>query len=109
MTEKKPITARDMAILKRELTELKQKYESLRSMVGYDQLKGWTPDKRIEVQYGWLYAWLYPLRSCLNSNQHDGISPDKRNEIISIVTAIISQLVINGKYGVRIVGVTFFL
>lgn len=102
ISEKKPITARDIANLKRELKDIKQNCESLRSMVGFDQLKGWTPDKRIEVQYGWLYAWLYPLRSCLNSNQHDGISPDKRNEIISIANVITSQLVINGKYGVRV-------
>jgi len=86
--------------LNRKIRELESKYEELRASVGYEELKGWKPNKRIEAQYGWVYAWLYPLNSYLNSTNQVG--PNVRNEIMSIVTAIISQLSIHGKYGVKI-------
>jgi len=86
--------------LKRKIKELESRCEELRSSVGSEELQGWKPNKRIEAQYGWVYAWLYPLNSYLNNNNQ--ISPDVRNKIMSIVTAIISQLSIHGKYGVKI-------
>jgi hypothetical protein len=92
-------------ILKRKIRELESKYEELRASVGYEELKGWKPNKRIEAQYGWVYAWLYPLNSYMETKIYKGeteITPDVRNEIMSITTAIISQLSIHGKYGVKI-------
>lgn len=86
--------------LKRKIKELESRCEELRSSVGSEELQGWKPNKRIEAQYGWVYAWLYPLNSYLNNNSQ--IRPDVRNKIMSIVTAIISQLSIHGKYGVKI-------
>ncbi len=95
--------------LKRRIKELESRNEELRASVGFEELQGWKPDKRIEAQYGWVYAWLYPLHSYLDTlypyshlNTEDPISPDVRNKIMAIVTAIISQLSIHGKYGVKI-------
>ena len=76
--------------------------ERLRSAVGYDELKGWQPQKQIERQYGWVYAWLYPLISYINQNINQPLTPEIRNKIHDIVTAIIAQLAIHGKYGIRL-------
>ncbi len=76
--------------------------ERLRTAVGYDELKGWKPDERLERQYGWVFTWLYPLSSYTNQNLNQPLTPDVRNRIHNIVTAIIAQLVVYGKYGVKL-------
>lgn len=89
-------------ILKKKITELETKYEKLRATVGYEELQGWKPNPQIESQYGWVYAWLYPLNTFLNNNLHQQLTPDIRNKAVNIVTAIIAQLTLNGKYGIQI-------
>lgn len=84
--------------LKRKIKELEAKNEELRASIGYEALHGWKPNKTIENQYGWVYAWLYPLYVFLN----ECVDPYVRNRVMSIVTAIISQMAIYGKYGVKI-------
>jgi len=93
---------RELSSCKRKLKETLEFNERLRSSVGYEELKGWQPQKRIESQYGWVYAWLYPLSSYMNQNLNSPLTPDVRNSIHNIVTAIIAQLAINGKYGIKL-------
>ena len=95
--------------VKKELTTYKRQFkdalafnERLRSAVGYDELKGWQPQERIERQYGWVFAWLYPLSSYMDQNLNKPLTPEIRNKIHTIITAIIAQLAINGKYGVML-------
>lgn len=91
-----------LTALKRKIKELELKNEVLRASVGYSDLKGWKPNPRVEIQYGWVYAWLHPLYQFLNSNVGFELTPDIRNKSVNIVTAIIAQLVVDGKYGVKI-------
>jgi hypothetical protein len=84
--------------LKRKIKELEARNEELRASVGHEELQGYKPSQRIESQYGWVSVWLNPLYFYLV----DKVSPDVRNKIMSIVTAIISQMAIHGKYGIRI-------
>ena len=84
--------------LKRKVKELELRNEELRASVGNEALHGWKPDTSIEEQYDWVSAWLYPLYAFLN--QHVG--PSTRNEVMTIATAIISQMSIHGKYGIKI-------
>lgn len=91
---------RELGLCKRKLKEMGKEYENIRARVGYGELKGWTPQKRIESQYGWVFAWLYPLSSYMNQNLNNTLTPNIRNKINEIVIAIISQLVVHGKYGV---------
>ena len=92
---------KELATCKRQLKDALALNERLRSVVGYDELKGWQPKERIEKQYGWVFAWLYPLSSYMNQNLNEPLTPDIRNKIHNIVTAIIAQLAINGKYGIQ--------
>jgi len=92
---------KELATCKRQLKDALALNERLRSVVGYDELKGWQPKERIEKQYGWVFAWLYPLSSYMNQNLNEPLTPDIRNKIHDIVTAIIAQLTINGKYGIQ--------
>jgi len=84
--------------LKRKIKELETQYEELRASVGYLELRGWKPDPRIEMQYGWVHSWLTPLYNYMNHVAH--VDPYVRNKIVSIVKAVIAQLVISGKYGI---------
>lgn len=102
MVEKKTMSSREIATLKRELKELTKRYETLRSFVGYDELEGWLPKKDVETQYGWLHAWMYPLYSHLITIEGVIFSPDHRNKIVSLVRAIIAQIAISDKYGVKL-------
>lgn len=99
----------DVYKLKKELRECKRKLkdqtafnESLRSFIGYEELKGWQPNQQIEKQYGWVYAWLYPLRVYIASNIVPPLPQDFPRKIEEIVTAIIAQLVVLGRYGVKL-------
>ena len=57
---------KELTVCKRQLKDALAFNERLRSAVGYDELKGWHPKERIEKQYGWVFAWLYPLSSYMN-------------------------------------------
>ena len=93
---------RELASLRRELKEAKEFNERLRSAIGADELKGWKPQESIERQYGWVYAWLYPLEAYVNHRVGETLTPDIRNHIHGIATAIIAQLAVFGKFGVRL-------
>ena len=67
-----------------------------------EEIFAWRPNPRVKKQYGWVYTWLYPLNSYLDQHLGEPLSPDLRNRIHDIVTAIISQLAIEGKYGIKI-------
>jgi hypothetical protein len=91
-----------LAECRRALNEAQAFNERLRSLIGYEELKGWQPQQRIERQYGWVYAWLYPLDSFLNQRLSSPLTPDVRNEVHDIVVAIIAQMAVQGKYGVKL-------
>lgn len=93
---------RELATCKRQLRDTLILNERLRSAIGYDELKGWQPQKSIEKQYGWVFAWLYPLNSYINQNLNQPLTPEIRNKINNIVTAIIAQLAVNGRYGISL-------
>jgi hypothetical protein len=95
-------TKRELSACKRKLKESLEFNERLRSSVGYEELEGWKPQRRIEQQYGWVFAWLYPLSCYMNQNLNKPLTPEIRNKVHNIVTAIIAQLAINGKYGVKL-------
>lgn len=95
-------TKNELAACKRKLNEALQQNERLRSSIGHEELGGWQPQKRIEQQYGWVFAWLYPLSAFLNEHINDPLTPEVRNEVHDIVAAIIVQLAIDGKYGVKV-------
>lgn len=63
---------------------------------------GWSPDKHVLRQYGWVYAWSFPLHQYLDRllYQRRSFTPEVRNRIMEIFTAIIAQLVAAGKYGI---------
>jgi len=90
----KPMTENQM---KRRIKELEAENENLRASVGNEELKGWKPNERIEAQYGWVYTWLYPLQSYLGNTY-----PLDAGKIMSIVTAILAQMSLYGKYGIKI-------
>ena len=92
----------ELSSCKRRLKDVLEQYEQIRASVGYDELKGWKPQKRIEDQYGWVYAWLFPLTSYMNQHLDRPLSPDVRNKVHEIVTAIIAQLAVQGKYGISL-------
>ena len=93
---------RELRRCKRELKESQATNERLRYVVGGEELQGWTPKKRIERQYGWVFAWLYPLDSYLNQHMRQPLSADIRNRVHDICTAIIAQIAVSGKYGVKL-------
>lgn len=101
-TEKKGMTNKEITQLKRECKEIQRKYERLRTYVGYDDLMGWTPKPDVERMYGFLHAWLYPLYSYVEKNMNQIVTPDIRNTIISITRAIIAQMAISDKYGIKL-------
>jgi len=87
---------------RRALKEAEGRNKSLLEQLGPDALGGWQPQARIERQYGWVYAWLHPLTSLMNQNINTPLTPDLRNRIHELVTAIISQLAVRGKFGIDI-------
>ena len=91
---------KELRACKSKLKEAESFNERLRAAIGYDELKGWKPQQRIESQYGWIYAWLYPLYGLIDSQIDKPISPDMRNKIVETTTAIIAQMAVKGKYGV---------
>lgn len=100
---------KELCKVKRQLTDCRRKLkeaeninERLRESIGYDELEGWKPQERIEKQYGWVFAWLYPLGSYMNSKLNKPLTPDIRNKIHNIVTAIIAQMAVSGKYGIKL-------
>ncbi|MBN1929981.1 MAG: HNH endonuclease [Desulfobacterales bacterium] len=93
---------RELSTYKLKLKETLEFNERLRSSVGYEELEGWQPQKRIEQQYGWVFAWLHPLSSYMNQNLNKPLTPEVRNKIHNIVMAIIAQLAIYGKYGIKL-------
>lgn len=86
----------------RSLKEAEEINRRLRALLGGDLLGDWKPQKRIERQYGWVFAWLYPLRSFMNQHLNESLTPDLRNKIYELVAAIICQLAVFGKYGIRL-------
>jgi len=93
---------KDLRSCRRRLKESQEMNERLRSFVGYEELEGWKPQKQVERMYGWVFSWLYPLSAYMNENLNEPLTPDVRNKIHNIVTAIIAQLAVYGKYGVKL-------
>jgi len=93
---------KELAVCKRQLKDARAFNERLRSTIGFDELDGWKPQERIEKQYGWVFSWLYPLSSYMNQHLNEQLTPDTRNKIHEIVIAIIAQLVVSGKYGIKL-------
>jgi len=92
---------KELSQCKRELKEAIQYNERLRSF-GFDEIDGWKPQDRIEQQYGWVFAYDYPLYRCLQRHVGETLSPDIRNEIMNTVKAIFAQCAVMGKFGVKL-------
>lgn len=83
----------------RRFTELEAMFERLCNMVGYNKLTDtWNRDFR----NGWVNSWLFPLYEFLNTHMGETINAELRNQAVEVVRAIISQLVVLGKYGIKL-------
>lgn len=87
---------------RRSLKEARAVNERLLKLLGTDKLQGWEPQEQVEREYGWIYAWLYPLREYLDQHTGQILTHDVQWQIIDLITAIIAQIVVLGKYGVRL-------
>lgn len=87
---------------RRSLKETRAVNERLLKLLGIDKLQGWKPQEQVEREYGWIYAWLYPLREYLDQHTGQILTHDIQWQIIDLITAIIAQIVVLGKYGVRL-------
>lgn len=63
---------------------------------------GWEPRKEVIRMYGWVFAWLYPLNSLMNSYLNEPLTLNMRNQIQYTVSAIFSLIAVEGKYGVKL-------
>ena len=68
---------KELRACKSKLKEAESFNERLRAAIGYDELKGWKPQQRIESQYGWIYAWLYPLYGLIDNHLDKPLSSHK--------------------------------
>ena len=93
---------KQLRVCRRELEEAKAANERLQALLGHCCLDGWHPQEVVERQYGWVHAWMFPLYSYLNENLGAVLTPETRNRAIDICRAIIAQLVVEGKYGVKL-------
>ena len=73
---------KELRACKSKLKEAESFNERLRAAIGYDELKGWKPQQRIESQYGWIYAWLYPLYGLIDNHLDKPLSSHKCSEDI---------------------------
>jgi len=87
---------------KRKLKQSQAENERLIKIIGQDELGGWKPQQQVEREYGWVHAWLFPLYSYLNQNVGQQLTPNIRNRVIDIIRAIIAQLVVEGRYGIKL-------
>lgn len=74
----------------------------LLGLIGAEALHGWKPDEQVVREYGWVYAWMYPLRTYLDQNADRPLTHDVRSRIIDITRAIIAQAVVMRKHGVEL-------
>ena len=81
--------------LVRELKAADVQIDTLQKLAGLDVLDGYEPDQRIERMYGWLHTALYPLTALSYPD------PNLRNQVHDTARAILVQLVLEGKYGIR--------
>jgi hypothetical protein len=94
-------------LLRGKLKEANKKIEAqsqfidrLCETVGYDRLANdW--DKRKYLNR-WIEDWLKPVSDHINANLNKTVTGLFRNEIIQITEAVIMQLAIMGKYGVKL-------
>jgi|GEM_PF-2397330 hypothetical protein len=83
----------------RKYKELLELFERVCESVGYDKLaKSWNKDYR----NGWVSSWTWPLYEFLNTKVEQKITANIRNEAVDIVRGIILQLVVLGKYGIKL-------
>lgn len=87
---------------RRSLKESQATNERLLQLLGSEELQGWKPQEQVEREYGWIYAWLYPLREYLDQHIGQTLTHEIQWQIIDLVTAIIAQIVVMGKYGVKL-------
>ena len=88
-----------LRVCTRKLTELENIHKRLCYVIGYDRLAD-TWDKHFKN--GWVSSWLFPLYDFLNAHIGEVIDADMRNQIVASAQAIITQLAILGKYGVKL-------
>lgn len=87
---------------RRSLKETRAANERLLKLLGAEKLQGWKPQEQVEREYGWIYAWLYPLREYLDQHIGQTLTHDIQWQITDLITAIIAQIVVLGKYGVKL-------
>lgn len=108
-THKVSMTNDELREAKRKLRECRRRLkesqainERLYRFIGSEELQGWKPQEQVEREYGWIYAWLYPLREYLDQHIGQILTHDIQWQVIDIITAIIAQTVVMGKYGVKL-------
>lgn len=101
-TEELKEAKRKLRECRRRLKESQAVNERLLRLIGPEELQGWRPQKQAEREYGWIYAWLYPLREYLEQLIGQILTHDIQQQIIDMITAIIAQIAVMGKYGVKL-------
>jgi hypothetical protein len=81
--------------LRRELKAADEQIDMLQKAAGLTVIDGYEPDPRIERMYGWLHTALSPLTSLPYAD------PNLCNQVHDTARAILVQLVLEGKYGIR--------
>ena len=81
--------------LRRELKAADEQIDALQKAAGLEVLDGYEPNERITRMYGWLHTVLSPLTSLPYAD------PNLRNQVHDTARAILVQLVLEGKYGIR--------
>jgi predicted restriction endonuclease len=104
---KKPSLTEQNRKLKEKLIEANKKIEAqsqfiqrLCQTVGYDRLANeWDKKKYLNR---WVEDWLKPVSDRINANFNKPVTGLFRNEVMQIAEAVIMQLAIAGKYGIKL-------
>lgn len=95
-------TRKQLRECRASLKESQALNKRLMKLMGAEELQGWKPDEQVQREYGWVYAWTYPLRVYLDQHADKPLTHDVRSRIVAITRAIIAQAVVMRKHGVEL-------
>lgn len=81
--------------LRRELKAADVQIDALQKLTGLEGVDGYEPDPRVGKMYEWVHTVLHPLSALPYGD------PNLRNQVHDTTRAILVQLVLEGKYGIR--------
>ncbi len=101
--------ASELKAVRRELDKCKVELSNalvenfrLANSASLDPLRAFRPREALEAQYGWVFDWLHPLFVFLEENADKPLTWEISGKITDIVAAIMAQLAVYGKYGVKL-------